>query len=207
MDEEKKAAELEEKAAGTAGEEAAEAVTPEREGLTAAEKLRKETVLFENRAKLDGKSIFKMQITTFVKSPANWIFYAVIFIAFGLVAFLRPEGFTLKGALVLVGFIVLVAVFIPLTMWIVSKRAEKNVAKTAEDGFQTVYATEEMFYYAAGANTVGFEYGAFVKIMENKDCFYLITYAKQTVMVAKNGFVKGDAESFRPFITGKITRK
>ena len=207
MDEEKKAEELEEKAAETAESAPEETSESEREGLTAAEKLATETVIYENAAKLDVNALFKMQMTSFLKTPTNWIFYGVILAAFLLIAFLCPEGFTLEGALVLTGFVVLVAVLIPLTMWIVSKKAEKNIAKTSEGGLQTLYATEEMFYYSAGDKTVGFEYGAFVKIMQNKDYYYLITYAKQMVMVAKNGFTKGDAESFYPFIVAKITQK
>ena len=152
-------------------------------------------------------TLFKMQTTAFIKSPTNWIFYAVIIIAFALIAFLRPEGFTLEGALVLVGFILLIAAFIPLTMWIVSKNGEKNAAKAGGDLTQSVTATEEMLYYSASGKTVGFEYGAFVKIMQNKEYFYLITYARQMVMIAKNGFTLGDPGEFYGFVAAKIAAK
>ena len=211
MDEEKKAEEMELKESAAPAEETADAAeTAETVGervITAAEKLARETAVFVNVAKLDTKALFKMQTTAFIKSPTNWIFYAVIIVAFSLIAFLRPEGFTLEGALVLVGFILLIAAFIPLTMWIVSKNGEKNAAKAGGDLTQTVTATEEMLYYSASGKTVGFEYGAFVKIMQNKEYYYLITYARQMVMIAKNGFTLGDPGEFYGFVAAKIAAK
>ena len=157
--------------------------------------------MFENQYIFDRKLITEYVIS--ILSKRTILTGLFVFIA-GCILYYVEDG-NMRYAMLTCAFLgILCAIFLPIVL---INSYEKN-AKRLNNG--TIEKTQVLFndniVMNEGKVHLEFEYSQILKITQSKNLVFLELGNKTGILVSKDGFIKGDLNSFLDFINSKINK-